>query len=140
MVKESLKEYPGIKVVQNVFGRAEDMSVIGDSSLDTVLCTHVLCCVDDPLKVCKKLFRVLKPQGRLYIMEHIQSRSSITVKLLQWTINPFWSPLTAGCTLTHDPYACLEEAGFKGVNHMKYTELINIPVTLSPQLFGTLTK
>lgn len=140
VVKESLKDYPLIKVVRNVFGASEGMSAIEDNYVDVLICTHVLCCVTDPMKVCKEMARVLKPEGKLYIMEHIQSRSSVVVKLLQWTINPFWSPLTAGCQLNRDPSSSFKEAGFKTVDNLRYTNLVNIPFTLSPQLFGTLTK
>lgn len=139
-LKKSIKKYPGIKIDRMIIGGAEDLSALNDASIDVVICTHVLCSVSDPLKACKEMARVLKPNGKLYVMEHIGSRSCSSIALIQWIIQPFWSPLTGGCKMTRDPSACLKEAGFKGVDTMKYVNFNKIPFTLAPHLFGTVTK
>lgn len=139
-LKKALKKYPGIKVDRMIIGGAEDLSALNDNSVDAIICTHVLCSVNDPLKASKEMARVLKPNGKLYVMEHISSRSSFIVGALQWIIEPFWSPLTGGCKMTRDPAEVLKAAGFKSVDNLKYVNLIKIPFILGPHLFGTVTK
>ena len=95
---KSIKKYPGINIDQMVIGGAEDFSTLNDASIDVIICTHVLCSVNDPLKACKEMARVLKHKynKKLYVMEHIGSRSCSSIALLQWIIEPFYSPLAGG--------------------------------------------
>jgi phosphatidylethanolamine/phosphatidyl-N-methylethanolamine N-methyltransferase len=42
----------------------------GDSGFDYVVLSHVIAVVDDPERLVEEIFRVLKPNGRLYLLNH----------------------------------------------------------------------
>ena len=46
-----------------------------DSSFDTVVCTLGLCCVPDPDAAVAEMVRVLRPGGRLILVDHVVSDS-----------------------------------------------------------------
>ena len=42
----------------------------GDQEFDYVMLSHVIAVVDDPGQLLNEVFRVLKPQGRVFILNH----------------------------------------------------------------------
>jgi ubiquinone/menaquinone biosynthesis C-methylase UbiE len=81
-----------------------------DASFDAVVFTCVLCTVRDPPAAAREARRVLKPAGRLLVLEHVRG----TGRLARWQdrITPLWSRLMAGCHPNRDTAATIEEAGF----------------------------
>lgn len=81
-----------------------------DGSFDVVVCTLVLCTVDDPAAALAEARRVLRPGGRLVLMEHVAG----TGRLAGWQrrINPVWSRLAGGCQLDRDTEHSVVAAGF----------------------------
>jgi ubiquinone/menaquinone biosynthesis C-methylase UbiE len=53
-----------------------------DSSFDTVVCTFGLCTIPDPVTAIGEMTRVLRPGGRLILVDHIES-SSMAVRAVQ---------------------------------------------------------
>lgn len=51
-----------------------------DASFDTVVCTYSLCNVPDETRAISEMKRVLRPAGRLILVDHIRS----TVKPIYW--------------------------------------------------------
>ena len=54
-------KFPNVKFDNFHIGRAEDMSFIGSNSVDVVVCTLVLCSVDNIEKCLQEIMRILKP-------------------------------------------------------------------------------
>ena len=54
--------------------------------------------------------RVLRPSGRLIILEHVRGTGS----LARWQdrLTPLWSRIVPGCHLGRDTAAAIERAGF----------------------------
>lgn len=48
-----------------------------DSSFDSVITSCTLCSVPDPIRALRELCRVLRPDGRLFMFEHMRSRNPI---------------------------------------------------------------
>lgn len=44
-----------------------------DASFDSVVCTFALCCVPDEVAVLAELRRVVRPEGRVLVADHVES-------------------------------------------------------------------
>jgi len=81
-----------------------------DASVDAVVFTLVLCTVTDPDRALAEARRVLRPNGRLAVLEHVRG----TGRLARWQdrVTPVWRLLGAGCRVNRDTGAAIERAGF----------------------------
>jgi ubiquinone/menaquinone biosynthesis C-methylase UbiE len=57
-------------------GDAQDLP-FDDESFDVVVCTYSLCNIPDPAVAVAEMHRVLRPGGRLVLVDHIRSRSRV---------------------------------------------------------------
>jgi ubiquinone/menaquinone biosynthesis C-methylase UbiE len=69
-----------------------------DESFDSIVVTLVLCSVDDLPTSLGEIRRTLKPEGTLFLMEHVLSDSP-PLAAIQRLATPFWKHLAAGCHL-----------------------------------------
>jgi ubiquinone/menaquinone biosynthesis C-methylase UbiE len=81
-----------------------------DASFDAVVFTLVLCSVTSPDRALAEARRVLRPSGRLIVLEHVRGIG----RLARWQdrVTPLWSLLNAGCHPGRDTAAAIERAGF----------------------------
>lgn len=99
---------PGATLVN---GAAEGLP-FADASFDFVVSSLVFCSVDRPLRGLAEIRRVLKPQGALLMLEHVQARS----RAGQWaldTLQPLWTRLAGGCHPNRHTHRLVEQAGFR---------------------------
>ncbi len=82
-----------------------------DDSFDCVVSSLVFCSVPDVDRGLRELKRVLRPEGRLLMLEHVQARSKFGARFLDW-IQPAWTRITGGCHPNRDTVAAVERAGF----------------------------
>lgn len=82
-----------------------------DDHFDTIVACLVLCTIPDASAAAKEIRRVLKPDGRLLVLEHIAHPQALW-RRTQKMIEPLWMPLACGCHLSRDSYSLLEQAGF----------------------------
>lgn len=82
-----------------------------DDSFDCVVSSLVFCSVPDADRGLRELKRVLRPDGRLLMLEHVQARSSFWSRVLDG-IQPAWTTVTGGCHPNRDTVAAVERAGF----------------------------
>lgn len=82
-----------------------------DSRFDTVLCTYSLCNVPDETRTIAEMKRVLKPGGRLILVDHIRS----SVKPILWFqhLVEAVSSRTEGEYMTRRPLIKVKAAGFE---------------------------
>ena len=83
-----------------------------DGSCDAALSTFTLCTVEDPGRALGEIRRVLRPGGRLHLLEHGLARDP-AVSTWQRRLDPWERRLAGGCHLTRDPIAMLHQAGFE---------------------------
>lgn len=83
---------------------------LGDASVDAVVSTLVLCTVADLDRTLGEAERVLRPGGRLVLIEHVAGEGSTAV--LQRVLARPWRVLGRGCHLRRDPRAALEARGW----------------------------
>jgi ubiquinone/menaquinone biosynthesis C-methylase UbiE len=77
-----------------VAGVAEELP-FPDTSFDAVVATLVFCSLDDPGRALTEIHRVLKPDGKLVLIEHV--RASGARGKLQDALSPIHARLGAGC-------------------------------------------
>jgi ubiquinone/menaquinone biosynthesis C-methylase UbiE len=63
-----------------------------DASFDTVVCTLSLCGIPDERRAVAEMKRVLRPGGRLLLLDHIAA-SSAWVRAIQWLLERITIPL-----------------------------------------------
>jgi len=82
-----------------------------DASFDAALATLTLCSVSEPRVVLAELRRVLRPHGRLLVLEHVHNTWQ-PARRLQSLFAPAWRRVAQGCRLDQDTVALIEAAGF----------------------------
>ena len=82
-----------------------------DARFDTVVSSLVFCSVSDPGRGLAEIRRVLKPQGRLLMLEHVHAHNRIGRWLLD-TVQPAWTLVTGGCHPNRDTETRVEDAGW----------------------------
>ncbi len=101
---------PGAPVPVQLTDDAAEALRHPDASFDAVAFTLVLCTVTDPGRALAEARRVLRPGGRLIVLEHVRGSGS----LARWQdrLTPLWSTLNPGCHPGRDTAAAIEQAGF----------------------------
>jgi ubiquinone/menaquinone biosynthesis C-methylase UbiE len=97
--------------VPHVRARAEALP-FRTGSFDTVVSSLVFCSVDDPAAGLAEIQRVLKPGGRLRMMEHVRAHGRLWA-WMQDLGQPGWTWLTGGCRPNRDTEQLVREAGFE---------------------------
>lgn len=80
-----------------------------DGSFDTVVCSLLLCSVDDQDRVLAEIRRVLRPGGRYLFLEHVRSDDPRLARR-QNRLAPIWRRLAFGCRPNRDTLPRIEAA------------------------------
>ena len=91
-------------------GSAESLP-FADGTFDTAVITFVLCSVDDPAAALRDVRRVLRPDGRLVILEHVRGEGRLAA--WQTRLTPLHRKVAGNCHLDRDTLAALAAAGFE---------------------------
>lgn len=89
-------------------GDAQNLPFL-DSSFDTVVATLALCTIPDDGRAVAEAARVLRPGGRLLLLEHVRS-PLLPVRILQRVLDPF-TVLLERDHLLREPLRHVQEAG-----------------------------
>lgn len=82
-----------------------------DESFDAAVSAFVLCSVEDPASVLAEARRVLKPGGKLVLLEHVRGEGR--VGRWQERLTPLHRKLAGNCHLDRDTLATVGAAGFE---------------------------
>jgi ubiquinone/menaquinone biosynthesis C-methylase UbiE len=111
---------------------------MGSETFDSVVSTWTLCSIDDVAKALREIHRVLRPEGRLFFLEHGLSDDA-GVRRWQNILNPVQRVLGCGCNLNRNMKTLIEDAGFDVVR-LKNFYMRNDLKTHSYMYQGVATK
>jgi ubiquinone/menaquinone biosynthesis C-methylase UbiE len=83
-----------------------------DETFDCALATLVFCSVTDPTGGLREIRRVLKPDGRLLLVEHVRSQGVITGRIQDMLV-PFTTRLAGNCHWNRNTERTVADAGFQ---------------------------
>jgi ubiquinone/menaquinone biosynthesis C-methylase UbiE len=83
-----------------------------ENTFDSAVVTLVLCSVHDPMQALTEVKRVLKPQGRLLVFEHVRSSRGVLAHL-QDALVPVTTRLFGNCHWNRDAAHLVAAAGFQ---------------------------
>lgn len=99
---------PGVPLV---LGSAQALP-FAEGTFDTVVSGLVFCSVPDPRQGLIEVKRVLRPEGRLRMLEHVRSKNRWVARA-QDLVQPAWTWFTGGCRNNRETEAAVEAAGFE---------------------------
>lgn len=106
------------------------------ASVDAVVCTLVLCTVPDPAAALAEVRRILRPGGRLFLIEHVAAdHGTFLARLQRWLRRP-WLWAFEGCDLERHTTDLVHAAGFSSVEIERY-RLRTVFLPVNEQLAGT---
>lgn len=124
-----------IKVLHD---KAEHLS-LADSSFDTVICTLVLCSVENMEKALSEIHRVLRPHGKLIFIEHVAAINNLKRYRWQRRLAFLWKTIFAGCHITRHTDKAILEAGFKMLEFDRQS-MRGVPPVARPSIRGIAVK
>jgi ubiquinone/menaquinone biosynthesis C-methylase UbiE len=83
-----------------------------DAQFDSVVVTLVFCSVDDPERGMREMWRVLKPGGTLFLLEHVRAQGKITA-WIQDALVPLTTRCMGQCHWNRHTGAMVLETGFQ---------------------------
>lgn len=137
-LRKNIVKHDGLELKSFAAVGAEDMSHIDDDSIDAVVCTLVLCSVENPQKVVSEVKRILRKGGIFVFWEHVHASNDKRVARLQWILNRVWCALFDGCHLMRKTSEVIQAAQF--TTHDFSTITLPVLSVISTTLFGSATK
>lgn len=98
-------------------------------TFDAVVGSLVFCSIPQPEQALAEIRRVLKPTGRLFLLEHVRSHHEWLGRL-QDGLAPAWLWASGGCHLNRDTEKTVRAAGFDLERQVKgYGGLLKLMIT-----------
>lgn len=119
MLKQAEKKIAETKIKVEMIHHSSESLPFDDNSIDAVVSTYTLCSIKNVDLALKEIYRVLRPNGRYYFLEHGLADKAFTQKL-QHLLNPIQNIWADGCNLNRDMKRIIETAGFKIVEMKNY--------------------
>lgn len=111
--------------VQHIQASAEKLP-FADHSVENIVSTWTMCSIANLDKAIQEIYRVLKPQGTLHLIEHVQYHDNNTLKKLQDLLTPIQKVIADGCHLNRNIELELLNANFK-FSEKYYFDAENLP-------------
>jgi SAM-dependent methyltransferase len=115
-------------------GQRAEATGLATASVDAVICTLVLCTVEDQAAALAEVHRILRPGGRFVFIEHVASDPG-PLRALQRLLRRPWRYVFDGCCLDRDTAAAISAAGFTDVQ-IEHGRFGGVFVPVWPQISG----
>src|SRR5437588_5932766 len=83
-----------------------------DETFDSAMATLVFCSVSDPAGGLREIWRILKPGGKLLLLEHVRSQGTIA-ELIQDILVPVTTRIAGNCHWNRNTERTVSAAGFE---------------------------
>lgn len=110
-----------------------------DGSFDTVVCTYVLCTVDDPRRALEEIGRVLAPGGRYLFMEHVRAGDGTLLGRFQDAVEGLHTVVAAGCHPNRRTAELIDDSAMN-VERLERERQPKAPPTVRPLIIGSAVK
>ncbi|AND43018.1 class I SAM-dependent methyltransferase (plasmid) [Cytobacillus firmus] len=101
-----------------------------DNTFDSIVSTCVFCSVPDPVKGLKELKRVCKPEGEIFMIEHMRSSNPLAGVLMD-ALNPLTVRLW-GANINRDTLHNIDQSGLVIVDNIPLMGTVVRKLTLGP--------
>ena len=106
-----------------------------DDSFDAVVCSLVLCSIEDPAGALAEIRRVLRPGGELRFYEHVLGDGRL--ESVQNRIDWLWPKMGGGCHCNRDTLSAISAAGFEVENSREMSlDMGRFRTPVSPHILG----
>jgi ubiquinone/menaquinone biosynthesis C-methylase UbiE len=129
MLKQAEQKISQSKIKIEIIHQSSESLPFEDESIDAVLSTYTLCSIKNVNSALKEIYRVLKPGGKYYFLEHGLADKPLTQKL-QHLLNPIQNIWADGCNLNRNISKLISDSGFK------IFELKNYYMKRDPKIVG----
>ncbi|MGQ9799361.1 MAG: class I SAM-dependent methyltransferase [Ignavibacterium sp.] len=119
MLKQAKKKIAENKIKVEIIHQSSETLPFEDNSMNAVVSTYTLCSIKDIHSALKEIYRVLKPNGKYYFLEHGLADKPFTQKL-QHLLNPIQNIWADGCNLNRDIKTLIENSGLKIIELKNY--------------------
>jgi ubiquinone/menaquinone biosynthesis C-methylase UbiE len=122
------------KVPVEIVSASAEKLPFADASFDTVVATFVFCSVADPPAALAEVRRVLRPAGRLVLIEHVRGEGRVA--RWQERLTPLHRKLAGNCHLDRDTKSAIDAAGFD-TRDVRRAQLPASHPLVRPSIYGT---
>ena len=122
--------------IRSVRGERIDVE---DASADAVVATLVLCGVDDPKQVAAEAYRILKPGGFFFFIEHVVAPEESLTRKVQRAVKVPHRWMFNGCEVDRDTAATIRSSAFECVE-IEEVDCGPLDVYARHRIVGTATK
>ncbi|XP_059538836.1 N6-adenosine-methyltransferase TMT1A [Myotis daubentonii] len=136
---KSIAENRHVQFERFVVAAGENMHPVADGSMDVVVCTLVLCSVENQERILQEVRRVLRPGGAFYFLEHVAAEHSTWSYFWQQVLDPVWYLLFDGCNLTRESWKAVEQAGFSKLQLQRMQAPLSVAL-VRPHIYGYAVK
>lgn len=124
--------------IQILNDKAECLS-LADASFDIVVCTLVLCSVNNLEKALSEIHRILRPQGKLIFIEHVATVNNLKRYRWQCRLEFLWKHIADGCRVTRCTEEAILKTGFKMIDISRQS-IRGVPPIVRPSIRGVAQK
>ncbi len=129
MLKQAQKKISNGRFQIELINESSESLPFPDDIVNAVVSTYTLCSIKEIISALKEIYRVLKPGGNYYFLEHGLADNPRTQKW-QHLLNPIQKIWADGCNLNRDIKSLIQNAGFNII------ELKNYYMKRDPKIVG----
>lgn len=129
MLKQARKKISNSRIKFELINQSSEELPFENDSIDAVVSTYTLCSIKNVDSALKEIYRVLKPGGKYYFLEHGLSDKP-SIQWFQNILNPVQNIWADGCNLNRNIELLIKNSG------LSIIELKNYYMKRDPKIVG----